>query len=857
MWTMVAARLAGLALVTGVAGCSAPERGEPDDDVQRPPRVGPVEFRAIDGPAAPPVSVAAIDRPRRMALAGDGSLPVEARLLVLSADGSESALRAIRSVLDHRGVPHDLFVATAEPPLTASRLHDGDLGRYQATLLASSSLAIDGVSTLDAAEWAALADYEATFQVRRAVLAAWPDPALGFGPATQTNTSTTPLTVTCTTDGQAVFRDVRCDAPQQIRGGVAYLATLLDDAPLTPLLTDAAGHALAVVHDGGDGRASLLLLFGNHPDRLHSQLLLHGVLGWVTGGTYLGERRIEIGAQLDDLFLASNLWGGGVYRLDGDDLQAGLAWLHERRARDATPGFRVAFAYNGVGASAGDSLTEVVRATSADWHWIDHTFRHAGLDQLGYTATVEELVRNRQVATDLPLAGFDPRNLVTPGVSGLVNPEAMSAAADVGVRFAVTDTSRQGCDNPSPNTTFYNAVEPSILLVPRRPTNLFYNVSTPQEWVDEYNFLHRAHWGRDSTYAQVLDQESEVLLHYLLRGDADPWMFHQANLRAYDGARSLLGDLLDVTTAKLEARSRVPIRTPPMHDTGERFARRLAYEGAGVRATLHRGRAVVVDVARPASVPVTGVRAGDGEPYGGDVIARIEAIPGSTACVPLDDAGEGCSPAPLREGGPGPSSDPPLGACDASSIPGPIDAGPGQADATTPPDSPPIGDAAAAPPDAAHAPPDADAPPPDADAPPPDADAPPPDAAHAPPDAAHAPPDAAEDGHDAADGVLPDAAPAPGGGGAAGAGDGCAGCSTGSRGAPTTALISLIVAGGLLIRRRGRRGSRPRGHAGALERAPSIDLVGNADGDSGSPRRARGAPCRGERQRPAVTASAS
>ncbi|MBZ0232564.1 MAG: hypothetical protein K8M05_09570 [Deltaproteobacteria bacterium] len=109
------------------------------------------------------------------ALAGDPSLPVEARLLVLSADGSETELTAIRTVLDYRGVPYDVFVAAAEPALTASRLGSADHGAYQGIILTSAS--IDAV--LSSSERTVLADYESTFAIRRAVLAARPDPALG------------------------------------------------------------------------------------------------------------------------------------------------------------------------------------------------------------------------------------------------------------------------------------------------------------------------------------------------------------------------------------------------------------------------------------------------------------------------------------------------------------------------------------------------------------------------------------------------------------------------------------------------------------------------------------------------------
>lgn len=37
------------------------------------------------------------------------------------------------------------------------------------------------------------------------------------------------------------------------------------------------------------------------------------------------------------------------------------------------------------------------------------------------------------------------------------------------------------------------------------------------------------------------------MVSYLARFDLDPLMFHQPNMRAYDGVNSLLGDLLHAT----------------------------------------------------------------------------------------------------------------------------------------------------------------------------------------------------------------------------------------------------------------------------------------------------------------------
>ena len=103
-----------------------------------------------------------------------------------------------------------------------------------------------------------------------------------------------------------------------------------------------------------------------------------------------------------------------------------------------------------------------------------------------------------------------------------------------------------------------------------------------------------------------------------------------------------------------------------MQETGRHFADRMQFEAAGVRGTIFPGRALILDAAAEAPVPVTGVRPGDGESYGGDRIAFVPVTAGTT-CVALDAAGQGCTPPPVGSVGPGATS--PLVAltCDASS----------------------------------------------------------------------------------------------------------------------------------------------------------------------------------------------
>ena len=74
-----------------------------------------------------------------------------------------------------------------------------------------------------------------------------------------------------------------------------------------------------------------------------------------------------------------------------------------------------------------------------------------------------------------------------------------------------------------------------------------------------------------------------MMLSYLLKGDIDPLMFHQANLRAYDGSRTLLTDLLDATLKKYNQHYTLPIQNPTQEEIGKKMADRMNYNGAGVR----------------------------------------------------------------------------------------------------------------------------------------------------------------------------------------------------------------------------------------------------------------------------------
>ncbi len=584
------------------------------------------------------------------------------KLLLIAADGNETDYPALRAFLDQIGVLYDVLLA-AKTPLTAGMLSDGaSRGSYEGVILTTGNLTYFDAGTgqwrsaFTDAEWATLWNYEREFGVRQVTSYTYPAGApdnYGLTLATYRDTTSAPLKATLTSAGRTVFPYLNPATPVTFTNAWVYLATVVNTAVTTPLLTTPEGYAIASVTRYADGRENLAVTAANNPYLLHSRLLSYGLINWVTRGLFLGERHIGMDAQVDDVLIDDDIWDaaansdltGITYRLSGNDFLANYLW--QRRTQTRSPifsGVRLELAFNGEGASGiyqPDTLTPMVRTLQSSFNWVSHTYSHENLDPLDYATATSELARNNTVATtQLRFSSYQKDALVQPDISGLSNPQFLLAARDFGIRYLISDTSRPGGGNPTPNAGFYNAFQPSILVVPRRPTNLFYNLSTPAEFVDEYNFYYGpggvwAYWPRPLSYAEIVDHESDNLLGYLLSWDTDPWMFHEPNLRAYDGVHSLLGDLLDATFTKYQAVSNLPIRNLSEHDIGLQMARRMAYNASGATGTLVPCTSLTLTVRNAATIPVTGVVTGTSETYGGQPISYVQVNASAPTTIAL------------------------------------------------------------------------------------------------------------------------------------------------------------------------------------------------------------------------------
>jgi hypothetical protein len=583
-----------------------------------------------------------------------GETSLDMRLLIVSSDGTEGSLELIKGALDYMGMPYDVWICTQHPgQLTPDRLANGSHGFYQGVVLTTNDLAhrVNGslASALAQAEWDALTAYEGAFGIRQVTWYTYPDADHGFeDPDAMGPMAGAGLDARYTSAGAAVFPYLATSGTLKIHDLYTFLAR--PAAGSTPLLTDGAGHALAAIKTYPNGHQNLALTFDTHAWSDTSWAVAYGALRWAAGRVMLGERRTTFAPQADDLFLTTLAYGTQVpVRLGRADMLALDAWFTNRRRRATSANATLAMAYNAGGIT--DPATDQLYATALQlkdrFQWISHTYTHANLDEADYAGTQYELATNHQWGLAQGLPGLDPRNLVTPEISGLSNAAAMNAAYDQGVRWVVGDIYKPGLGNPSPNAGLADPANPKILVIPRVTSNMYWDVSTPAELVAEYNARNRARWGRDLSYQEILDKESELQLFYLLKGDADPWMFHQANLRAYDGTHSLFSDLMDRTLDRYDALASAPLQSPPMEQQAARMLARMAYNQAGLTATLVHGTSIVLHAQQACSVPITGFNGAGATSYAGDVVTTVPLAAGQTLTLALDGAAPTPTPTPV------------------------------------------------------------------------------------------------------------------------------------------------------------------------------------------------------------------
>jgi hypothetical protein len=594
----------------------------------------------------PPAS-ARPPRPRMRRSTGDRAVGL--RVLLAAPDEQRASYQAAAAALQRIAVPHDVLLSASES-LERERLYDeSGACRYAGIILSHSDLAADDGtgwhSTFSDEEWQLLAEYEQTCGAREVIWYADPSDDVGL---TRTGSfgEEARETATLTDAGAARFPYLVRDAAIPIQEVFGYRARVSDASTTQPLLVSSRGDVLAAVHTRADGTEVLAVTMDSGPTALHSQLLEFGIVAWLSRGLFIGARRLYLAPQIDDVFLASALWtesgGQPTYRMTGDDVGHLLEWSSQLPSRlPAGSTVRNQLAFNGAGslpaAFADQSVVAALLAAEQQFFWINHTWDHENLDAASEELAREAIARNCERAAEWRLGAFRCSEAVTPEVTGLDNPDAVAGLVAAGVRHVISDSSvteeldpLNPGNNPSPNVGRRNPFDPSLLQIPRHPTNIFFNCSLPAEEVGLYNELYRDYFGRDLTYAEILDVDTDLALSDLLSYDVDPLMFHQANLRFWsDGSRwrSLYTDWIDRLAARYTELVDLPILGLDMNAIARVMEERAALDGCGVTATLSPDRTRIhLESVGACVVPITGLAApdaGDVELYGGVATTRV------------------------------------------------------------------------------------------------------------------------------------------------------------------------------------------------------------------------------------------
>lgn len=531
---------------------------------------------------------------------------IDLKLLLITAGPDDPSFDAWTRALHREHVPFDAIIATADrEPIHALTLSDGPRAKYQGVILTTSNAA----AALTAKERSTLESFESCFGIRRVGGYIFPSFEYGLSDPTYAGRMTG-VVGSLTLKGRRLFPYLVGPVPFSSEAH-GYLATPCgaDLGAFEVLVSGPDGAALVGIYRRRNGRHELVMTTDSNSSTIHSRLLFHGILNWVTRGVFLGMQRYYLTLHIDDVFASNSRWTSSAGDSDPPSRPIRMGARDARRAVDwmAANDLTVDLLFNGHGASASEAMTQVLLASRRAFGWINHTWSHENLDGADASLVVGEIQRNIEWAEDNGIP-IDRSELVTPEHSGLANPNVALALNELGVTWI-------GADNSQHPNQF--SVGPA-LTVPRWPTNAYFNVGKRSEQLDEYNTTY---FGRDAdpetatsrmspaTWDAYIESESSVICGHLMSNDPRPHFFHQSNL-AEDG---IFYDLIDPVIAFYRQHVAAPLLRLAFADIGAVLLKQHRWTEAIARghvtAYLRDGR-VYVKASVATEVPLTGTVAG-------------------------------------------------------------------------------------------------------------------------------------------------------------------------------------------------------------------------------------------------------
>jgi hypothetical protein len=617
-------------------------------------------------------------------------------LRVLVLDDGSAWVDALRSQLVVEGVPFGAvdLTSSSRPVIDSAFLSSGDHGMYQAVIAPNYDL-----TQLGAAELTALRTYEASFGVREIDAFNWANPNIGLNYASFSG-DLAGVTASVTGAGAAQGFQYLNGPVRFSQGSYSYVAQPLSATSSPPMPTGASFTTLvAAPIPGSPDSGSIVGVFRTSGvDHLiitsamnfvlpQFKVLAHGMITWATRGVHLGYDRNHMTFHVDDTFAEVALWdsehnctpgedcprdanGDSIYpplatRMSPADVDYAKQW-------EAGNDYTLTLAFNGAYAAADDPLTQSLVASKDSFRWLNHGFEHiyqgcvqdftvipwqCSTDAAGNIVwhsqdeIYHEITDNIAVGTSYGLP-FDPNEYLSGEHSGLVqlpqqpvdNPNFAAALTQAGIKYIGADASREGLQRQVGDA----------LTVPRHPTAVYYNATTVQQEVDEYNWLYTSRANGGSGYCEdnpdtatcimpldtssgygsyIVPTDAAYDLHFILSNDPRPFYAHTSNLTGDRILYPLLETIL--STYRTAFAANTPLVNQTLTQAAGELSRQTAWATHGMSASpdvtayLEQGHVQITNssgVAVPVTVPTGASVSGAAlESYGGESSAWLPA----------------------------------------------------------------------------------------------------------------------------------------------------------------------------------------------------------------------------------------
>jgi len=524
------------------------------------------------------------------------TLTVSSTILILARDDA-SAFSGY-SGLQGYGIPYQVVTVPstgASLPALNSSATNGNFGAI--VVLGEVAYDYNGVfqSALTAVQWATMYSYQEAFGVRMVRLDVFPNADFGCT-AINGNANDEPIYFTNTTGFPTASLKTGTGASMTTSGLWHYPATITNTTIAWEIARFGTVGTAAVINQIGKRQQMAFFVPFATDWSPTSNFVQHSWIHWATRGLYIGFRRLYFNTQIDDMFLATELYqpAGVDFRIRPGDLDAHKAWIPTINAKmPAGSSYFPEIGHNGNGdietavlndptnlCNPKDAIeypeqidtalefqkplgsgTNIWPNTPSTYIWslncakidtleqwfgntanrdvfahLSHTFTHMGLNNATYSDTVKEIQFNKAWMAQVGISSAQKfsNGLIPPAITGLHNGDAIRAWMENGIKYVVGDNTRPVLRN---SNTFW----PLISTV---AANGYAGLVIVPRWATTiyYNCdtpsCTLAEWIATSAgsgdFQNLLKDARATNGRNLLGLHWDPYMFHQANLRYTD-----------------------------------------------------------------------------------------------------------------------------------------------------------------------------------------------------------------------------------------------------------------------------------------------------------------------------------